>query len=258
MLNKNTSNTLSIIMPALNEEANIKNAVEKSLFAMKNFGIAGEVIVMNDGSTDRTASIVLLLMDKYKNIKLINHTTPYGIGYSFMNGIKNSSKDVVVMFPGDNENDPISALEFYSLMENVDIIVPFIANIEVRSIARRIISSLYRFIINMSFGVSLNYTNGTVFYRRCIFDDIRLKSQGFFYQAELLIKSLRKGYLFTEVPTILLKRKVGESKAMRFKSLFHVMKGYLMLVYEIHIKRIESKRNYSKLRQQSMSYKKYR
>jgi len=258
MQNKNSSNTLSIIMPALNEEANIKNAVEKSLFAMKNFGIDGEVIVINDGSTDKTSSIVQLLMDKYKNIKLINHTMPYGIGYSFMHGIKKSTNDIVVMFPGDNENDPISALEFYSLMENIDIIVPFVANMEVRSIPRRIISSMYRFIINMSFGVSLNYTNGTVFYRRCIFDDIILNSQGFFYQAELLIKALRKGYLFAEVPNILLKRKVGESKAMKFKSLFHVMKGYLMLVYEIHIKRVESKKNYSKLRQQSMSYKKYK
>jgi dolichol-phosphate mannosyltransferase len=245
-------------MPALNEEANIENAVEKALFAVKKFGIDGEIIVIDDGSTDRTSSIVLSLMNKYKNIKLIKHPRPYGIGYSFMDGIKNSNKDVVVMFPGDNENDPINALEFYSLMGKVDIIVPFIANIEVRSIPRRIISSMYRFIINMSFGVSLNYTNGTVFYRRCIFDDINLYSQGFFYQAELLIKALRRGYLFVEVPNILLKRKVGESKAIKFKSLAYVIKGYLMLVYKIHIKRIESKRDYDKLHQQSISYQKYK
>lgn len=252
-----SNNTLSIIMPALNEEDNIKNAVENSLSALKKYGIDGEVIVINDGSIDKTASIIQMLIKKNANIKLINHNIPCGIGYSFMEGVKISSKDVVVMFPGDNENDPISALEFYSLTNNVDIIIPFIANVEIRSITRRIISSIYRFIINMSFGVSLNYTNGTVFYRRGIFENIKLKSNGFFYQAELLIKALRKGYLFAEVPNILLKRIVGKSKAIKFKSLLQVIKGYLILVYEIHIRRVESKRDYNNLFQKSMSYKKY-
>ena len=103
-----------------------------------------------------------------------------------------SSRDVVVMFPGDNENDPDDALEFYPVINSVDIIVPFIHNFNVRSFKRRLISRLYRFIVNTSFGIHLNYTNGTVFYRRRILEGIKLSSRGFFYQTELLIKLIRE------------------------------------------------------------------
>src|SRR3989339_1368239 len=195
--------SLSIIMPALNEETSIRDAVSSSLRSIKKYGIDGEVIVINDGSTDRTRVIVEEMMKGNSSVKLVNHDRPRGIGYSFFDGAKLSDKDVVVMFPGDNENDPDDALSFFGLLENVDIIVPFIHNIEVRDRKRRLISSLYRFIINMSFGINLNYTNGTVFYRRCILKDVEIKSAGFFYQAETLIKVIRKGYLYAEVPNFL-------------------------------------------------------
>src|SRR5207248_11708364 len=119
---------------------------------------------------------------------------------------------------------------------------------------RRLISALYRFIINISFGISLTYTNGTVFYRRCILEDIELKSAGFFYQAELLIKLIRKGYLYAEVPNFLLMRGEGQSKATTLKSLRSIIRDYLRLAFAIHIKRIESKRDYRRLHEQSVSY----
>ncbi len=139
--------------------------------------------------------------------------------------------------------------------EEVDIIIPFIHNIEVRHKGRRIISSIYRFIINISFGTNLNYTNGTVFYRRCILDDLCLNSFGFFYQTELLVKLIRKGYLFSEVPNLLSSRIGGQSKATTLSSLIRLTGNYLKLFYEIHIKRIESAKDYRKLNSHSVSYK---
>jgi glycosyltransferase involved in cell wall biosynthesis len=248
--------SLSVVMPALNEEANIRDAVVSSLQSMKNRGIEGDVIVVNDGSSDRTRAIVEELMREDGQVKLVNHDRPRGIGYSFFDGAKRSEQDVVVMFPGDNENDPDSALTFYDLLQEVDLIVPFIHNTEIRDRKRRLISALYRFIINISFGISLTYTNGTVFYRRCILDDIELKSAGFFYQAELLIKLIRKGYLYAEVPNFLLMRGTGQSKATTLKSLHGVMRDYLRLAYSIHVQRIESGRDYRRLHEKSVSFPK--
>src|ERR1041385_4578649 len=124
--------SLSVIMPALNEEANIRDAVLSSLQSMKKHGIEGDVIVINDGSIDRTRTIVEGLMSQSSQVKLVNHDRPGGIGYSFYDGAKRSEQDVVVMFPGDNENDPDSALTFYGLLQEVDLVVPFIHNTEVR------------------------------------------------------------------------------------------------------------------------------
>jgi hypothetical protein len=57
-------------------------------------------------------------------VKLINHDRPRGIGFSFFDGVKSSDKEVVVLFPGDNECSPGDALAFFPLMKEIDIIVP--------------------------------------------------------------------------------------------------------------------------------------
>ena len=249
--------TLSVIMPALNEENNIEAAIRSTIEAFNNHGIDGEVIVVNDGSTDSTKSIVERIIQEANNVKLINHIKPMGIGYSFWDGIKHSDREIVVSFPGDNENDPDDALTFLHLMDHVDIIIPFIHNVEVRDRIRRLISSLYRFIMNISFGINLNYLNGTVFYRRLILKEVDLKNFGFFFQAEILIKLIRKGYLFAEVPNYLGTRGDGKSKALTLKSLMQVIKGYLRLAFDIHIRAIETKKNYQKLNKESRSYRKH-
>jgi glycosyltransferase involved in cell wall biosynthesis len=246
--------SLSVIIPALNEMNNIQDSVMSTLKAFEVYDINGDIIVINDGSTDETPLIVRNIMKKNRRVKLINHSRPMGIGYSFFDGAGQSTKDAVIMIPGDNENNPEDALAYLNLLKQVDIVVPFIHNIEVRKRGRRILSSLYRLIINITFGINLNYTNGTVLYRRCILNGVTLKSWGFFYQAELLIKLIRKGYMFAEVPNFLSTRSSGKSKATTFKSLFRITKSYLNLAFEIHVKRIEGKKNYFNLIRDSISY----
>lgn len=229
--------SLSVIMPCLNEQDNVASAIRRTLVAFDRHGIEGEIVVINDGSTDDTAGVVRALAERHPNVRLIEHARPRGIGFSYWDGVRNARHDFVTMFPGDDENDPEDALLYYYLTRDVDIIVPFIHNVEVRSIWRRLISSMYRFIINMSFGMNLNYTNGTVVYNRAILDGVTLKSSGFLYQAELLIKLIRAGYLYAETPHFLLRRSSGKTKALTIKSLLQVTRGYLRLIWEIHVLR---------------------
>jgi glycosyltransferase involved in cell wall biosynthesis len=209
-------------MPALNEEENVETAMRSTLSAFEKYGISGEILVVNDGSTDRTREIVERMCAVTQFVRLISHDTPKGIGYSFWDGVKKAEGDVVVLFPADNEIDPDDMLQYFWLMGKVDMLVPFFHNTEVRNRGRRIISSLYRLAVNMSFGTNLNYTNGSVFYRRCILDHIELNSTGFFYQVELLVKLIRKGYLFAEVPSYLGVRIGGKAKAITLKSFLQV------------------------------------
>lgn len=242
-------------MPALNEENNIQGAIRDSIQAMEANGIEGEVIVVNDGSRDRTAELVRESQREFNQIRLINHDRPMGIGFSFMDGVKQAKNEVVVLIPGDGEVLAESCLKYIDLLKHVDIVVPFFFNTEIRDRTRRIISSMYRFIINISFGVNLNYTNGTVLYRRDILSNTKLSSHGFLYQAEILVKLIRQGYLFAEVPSVLTKRLSGKSKATSFKSLLDVMRSYLKLLHHIHILRVDSKKNIEKLNKDSISHK---
>ena len=149
--------SLSVIMPALNEENNIISAIERTLSAFDQTGINGEIVVVNDGSTDRTGTLVENRAASEQRVRMIVHKTPQGIGASFWDGVKEARGDIVTMFPGDDENEPLEPLRYFPLLENVDILVPFICNKGGRSKNRERVSSLYTFIINLTFGTRLNY-----------------------------------------------------------------------------------------------------
>ena len=141
------------------------------------------------------------------------------------------------MLPGDNENDSIETLRYYRLLEQVDVAIPFVFNKEVRSVYRNVLSYLYRTTKNTTFLVNLNYTNGTVLYRKIVLDEIDEKSIGFFFQTDIIIRSLKKGYLFAEVPYKLSTRQTGKSKAITFPSLWQVTFVYSKLVRDLYIRR---------------------
>jgi len=250
----NKKYSLSVIMPALNEEKNIEDAIIATQNAFNKYEINGEIIIVNDGSSDNTAFIVQEISKKFNNIRTITHEKPEGVGRSVWDGFNASQKDVVVMFPADNENDPDESLLYFDLMNKVDIIAPFICNINVRGKKRKIISEIYNFIVNSTFGTKLNYHNGTTFYRRAILNDVKLKSFGFFFQTELIVKLVKKDYLFAEVPSYLSIRSGGNSKALTRKSFINVAKGYLNLVYSVYIKNNFYQKNNKNFNPESVTY----
>lgn len=226
--------SVSVVVPALNEEAAIKDTVLSVLASFKEYGIDGEIVVVNDGSKDKTRDIVEELIKSHPGqLRLLDHKYSCGMGRSFWDGASVSGKDAVTLIPGDNENDPSEILRYLGLLEHVDVVVPFVYNKEVRSPSRNVVSSLFSYIINSTFGTSFNYTNGTALYRREVLLDVRCRSNGFFFLAETLIKLVKKGYLFAEVPYALSLRCAGQSKAISMKSLRNVIKDYFHLVQDV-------------------------
>lgn len=221
---------ISIIIPALNEGKNIIATIDNILNAFNKFNLDGEIIVINDGSTDKTEELVNDFISRDNRVRIVNHKTPQGIGAAFWQGFDNSKNDSICLIPGDNENDPCEILRYFKLLEHVDIVIPFVFNKEVRSVFRNALSWVYRFIINATFKMNLNYTNGTVLYRKSILKDIEYRSSRFFFQTDILIRLVKRGYLFAEVPYKLSERLGGSSKAVSFPSFLNVAKGYVRLI----------------------------
>ena len=229
--------TLSVVMPALNEEGNIEGAIDDALAALDEFHIAGEIMVVNDGSSDRTASLVRGRMQRDARVKMIEHPSPQGFGASFWDGVAHTDGVAVIMLPGDNEVDPWEALRYFAFLKHVDIVIPFVFNKHVRGPFRVFLSFLYRQIVNATFRTNFNYTNGTILYRRFILNQFTPNSKGFFFQTEILIKAVKSGYLFAEVPYRLHLRKGGKSKAVSFPSFLNVVKGYFQLIRDVYFRR---------------------
>ena len=222
--------SICIVVPALNEEDNILATIDSILKVVDRYPINVEIIAVNDGSKDKTEEIILECMKKDDRIQLISHDLPRGIGASFWEGVDKSKSDLITMLPGDNENDPWETLRYSPLLEHVDIVIPFVYNKEVRSPFRNILSIIYRVIINMTFLVNLNYTNGTIIYRRSTLLKLEYRSKNFFFQTDILIRAIKRGYLFAEVPCRLDCRNNGRSKAVSFPSLKQVICGYIRLI----------------------------
>ena len=263
-LNQSKSNILPSLSGSIGQSYNFENSNNS------NISLSGAVTLFNGFQNKNTIkqnqldyqaskydvetqknNIVLNVIDAYlqvlyaeelvkKNpgrIQIIRHEKPNGIGVSFWDGVDHSTGDIVVMLPGDNENDPQETLRYFKLLEHVDIVIPFIFNKEARSLFRNALSYLFRFIINTTFLVNFNYTNGTVLYRKSILKDLPVRSSGFFFQTDILIRSVKKGYLFAEVPYKLGVRSRGVSKAVSFPSLLQVIRGYLRLVRDFYFKK---------------------
>ena len=237
---------LTVIMPALNEEKNISQAIDDTLSAFKKLNIEGEIIVINDGSIDNTPNIVKNKINEYPDkIRMITHDKPKGIGASFWDGVDNAKGDVICMLPGDNENIPLEIMQYIYLMNYVDMVIPFVFNLEVRSLFRKMLSYIYKFIINNTFFISLNYTNGTVLYRKSILTELKHRDTGFFYQTDILVRLIKKGYLFAEVPYKLKRREKGISKALTLHSLKEVIKGYFKLLSDIYFTKREKTKTFT-------------
>lgn len=225
---------ISVVMPALNEEENIVAAVENAAQAFTKVGVTGEIVVVDDGSRDRTGELVRNLQKQYSFLRMIRHESPMGIGRSFWDGALQATGEIVTLLPGDAENDGYEIMRYLPLMNEVDLVVPYVFNRSTRSPFRRFVSKLYRSIINGTFNTTLNYMNGTVMYRRTILQQLTLKSNGFFYQTELLMKCLRAGYLYAEVPYGLKQRAAGASTALTLKSFYRVAKDYFIVIRAVN------------------------
>lgn len=229
------------IIPALNEEMNIQEAINMTFQAFEKLGIAGQIVVINDGSTDRTEDIVQNMMAKDSRLKMIKHNVSMGVGTAFWDGVDCADGETVVIIPGDNENDPLEILRYCKLLDHVDIVIPFVFNKEVRSLFRNALSFIYRFIINTTFVVNFNYTNGMVLYRKSILKNVDYRSKSFFFQTDILIRTIKqRHYLFAEVPCRLALRNSGKSNAVSFPSLMKVIKGYIRLVRDIYFNTSEN------------------
>ena len=233
--------SLTVVVPALNEEKNLKAAVTNLVKALDFNKIDWEIILVNDGSTDGTAGIIAQLAKEQPGIKVITHDRRRGIGYSFFEGVKLSTRDAVTWHPGDGENDAGELVKYLPLLEHVDMIIPFVRNKSVRSYGRRVLSTFYLWAINISFGTMFNYTNGNVIYRRKVFDVIKPRANGFFYQTDCLINAVRAGFCFAEVPIKLQQRGHGRAKLIAFQSIFMVARDFGRLFVSIHILRTGGK-----------------
>jgi len=229
--------SLSVVVPALNEAKNLKRTMDNLVQVLQEKVVDWETILVNDGSSDGTGALATGLAQAEPRITVIHHPQRQGLGACWKDGVRTATKDAVVWFPGDGENDPYELVKYLFLLEHVDVVIPYITNPDVRPWHRRFLSKAFLWLINLSFGTMLAYVTGNVLYRRRVFEVVKPEADGFFTLFECPIKAVHAGFTYAQVPQRLGRRIHGHSTILSLRSIATIIKEYLRLFAAVHLRR---------------------
>ena len=114
----NESKDVSIVIPTYNEEESVTQVVEHIKLVMESHSINYEIIVVDDGSTDKTAELLMNLP-----VKLIQHPDNRGYGASLKTGIRNASNEIIVITDADGTYSPDEIPNILSHIDQFDMVV---------------------------------------------------------------------------------------------------------------------------------------
>ncbi len=227
--------SVSIIIPAFNEEKHLKDAVEGLLVVLNKESLDWEILIINDCSSDKTGEIADSLTQKDERIKAVHNKKNRGLGYNFRKGTKLAKGEYVTWLPGDNENDPESLIDTIKKAGEKDIVIAYTSNMEVRAKNRRLLSNIYTKINNTLFGLNLNYYNGLSVYKRDLLMKTPKWGNSFAFAAEILVQLLKSGATYIEVPIKI--KPTQKTSALKLKNFIGVGKAISSLFWKVKIRR---------------------
>lgn len=196
-------NSVSVFFPAYNLEAQIKNTVERAFEIVPKLVSNYEIIVINDGSTDKTAEILSKLSQKHPKLRIINHKANRGYGGALKSGLYQSKYPWIVFTDGDGQFD-ISELNNFLEKQSetgADIVIGYYRKRRVSSF-KILTSKIWEFVVFILFGLRVRDIDcGFKLISREVIRGIsKLESErGAFISSELLIKSRKKGFKIVEI-----------------------------------------------------------
>lgn len=201
--------TYSIILPAYNESARITATLDKILAHSTERGWNVEVIVVNDGSSDRTAEIVLEYAKKHAALRLLENPGNRGKGFSVRNGMLHAKGDIL-LFSDADLSSPIEEADklFAAIVNGADIAIGsrwIDSRLQIRKqpLHRRIFGRIFNLALRLILGLQFKDTQCgfKAFTRRsaqAIFPQQKIERWGF--DPELLYLARKFGFTVSEVP----------------------------------------------------------
>ncbi len=230
--------SISIIVPCYNEEENIRGTIEsitRAIRRVRRFG-STEILIFNDRSTDDTGRIADEISRRKRSVKVIHNERNMGFGYNYTEGVRRATKDYILMVPGDNEIPADAITAILSEVGKADIVIPYTVNPEVRPLGRRILSRAFVMLFNTLFGLDLRYYNGPCVIKANLLKKVPMTTHGFAYMAAILVRLLRAGATYIEVPMRIQYRESGSSKALRPRNIMSVLSTIANLFIEVRIR----------------------
>lgn len=229
--------SITIMVPAYNEERNLSKTISRYNNIVKTLFDDYEFIIFDDCSSDKTGEIADRLAKKNKHIKIIHNKQNRGVGYNYREGIKLSQKDYYIYFNSKGEYFDSSVREILSRVGEAGIIISYIGNQEIRPLYRRIISNTFTILLNALSGFHLKYYTGPAIYKTNVLKKIKTTTgaDSIIYFAEVLIRVLKKGHSYKELPFYI--KETKGTNFFRIKNIIKIFFDINRLFFDVGIRK---------------------
>ncbi len=200
---------VSIFVPALNEEGNVTPFVEKVAKTFADRELDGEIVLVNDGSTDGTRREAEACAARYPFVHIINHARPLGITEAMRQGFRRAAGEVIVFLPCDLESDPEEDIPklLDKLDEGYDVVAGWRQGKRTHNV---LVSKIYNAVSRRLFDLEIHDMDWIKAFRREVVESIHLRSD---WHRFIVVLAAAHGFRVGEVKVNYYPRRRGKSKS---------------------------------------------
>jgi glycosyltransferase involved in cell wall biosynthesis len=207
MHNQNGNVKVSVVVPAYNEVENIAPLMEEFSQMFSQSKTWGEVILVDDGSTDGTYLKARESQHKYRFLRVMSHRRNLGLTQALMTGFSRARGRILIFWPADLQYLP---RDIPKLVKRIDNGYDVVCGWKQGSYGlKRLVSLIYNLLSRMVFRIKVHDLNSVKAFRREVMDDVPLRKDWHRY---MVVMAAEKGYNIGEVKVEVYPRKFGQSK----------------------------------------------
>ncbi len=227
--------SLSIFMPAYNEESNIAATIIDAAKAAKSITSDYEIIVVNDGSDDKTADIVQALAKQNEHLRLINHRQNRGYGAAVKTGLAACRKDWIFFTDSDGQFHYDELGRFAEATSVADLVMgyrrkrmdPFH-----RVFVAQVLLKIWNFVL---FGLTVRDVDCAYkLFRRLVRDTVKLKTESAITVSEFIIKAKVANFRIKQLPVSHYPRRFGQQTGGNWRVIAKAARESFRLYRELH------------------------
>jgi glycosyltransferase involved in cell wall biosynthesis len=229
---------LSVFLPAHNEEGNIERVVSGYCAEAPKLADDYEVIVIDDGSRDRTGEIADRMAAADSHVRVVHHEVNRGYGGAVISGIRAARLPYVLLSDGDGQFDPADVQLLADCMPQFDVVVGRrVARAD--HLMRKINAKAWTILVRLMFNLQISDMDcGFKLFKRECLQDMPLHARGAMITTELMARLAGRGAKICEVPVKHLPRVAGEQSGASLKVIMRAFKELFALYREIKSARV--------------------
>jgi len=207
---------VSVVVPCYDEEATLEPTLEELVGVLEKAQLSWQVIVVDDGSRDRSAEVARRYSEGDERVLLIKHRHNMGSGQAIWTGIQHAEGRYVIYVPADGQFDHGEIPMFVKAAEEgADVVIGHRLSRDDYTLYRRASSAVFLWLCNTLFEHQFQDVNWVHLWRRDIFNEFEPQSRGVFFLEEILVRSRSLGKRVVEVPSLYRPRQGGSAKGGR-------------------------------------------